>query len=246
MKPILRPLVFTVALIALALHPESRAAIVLPLEITFDTEADYTDNFTSINGSGIVWNGEAGTLSKTGTGTHNLLFNETGLADVTVSISASFSSSSPSIGLWQGTSSTSTGFLGLVNRVSTTDVRLRIYNANLGTNLGTATPIYEATHTLASFATDTFYTVAFTAIDTDTGTNLALDFLDVSGSRLATSGLVSSTASMIGSQVGFRASSQTITLDNFAIASAIPEPATVASIFGLCALAAIAMPRRVR
>ncbi|MDR1282141.1 MAG: hypothetical protein LBK99_15170 [Opitutaceae bacterium] len=231
----------TAALVAIPLH-----ASALPSTITFDTEADFTGNFTVLNGSGLAWNSEYKNLTKTDTGIENVLLlpEATGLSDVTVSMDARFSSTSPSIGLWQGVTSTpsTTGFLGLVNRISDTQVQLRIFAA-ANPNATLPAVFYNNTFTIDTFATDTFYTAEFTAVATATGTNLTLSFLAIGNPvPLATTGVIFSTDVMKGTQVGFRAASLTLSLDNFRVASAgpIPEPATISALFGACALAVAA------
>ncbi|MFA6960716.1 MAG: hypothetical protein WC205_08205 [Opitutaceae bacterium] len=222
----------------------------------FDTTTDYDNNFVEIlNGASVSWDGTNKVVSKTGVDTSGILFNDGGTAgtdsfsDVTASIDVSFNAfAANSIGIYQGATN-STGYLGLVNFLSSTSVQLRIFDSNSAPNAGTVgTTLTNVTLTpTASLTVNTFYTVSFSSISNGSNQDLTLSLSSVSGTVLATTLITDNTSAVQSGQIGLRPSSQVLTLDNFAItSSAIPEPATASMIMGAIMVGVAACVRRRR
>lgn len=221
----------------------------------FDTAADYDNNFVKLlNGSSVTWDGTNQNLSKTGTGTSGLIFNDGStvgtdvFSDVTVSIDASVNAfGASSIGLYQGAASSS-GYLGLVNFLSATSVQLRIFDSNSAPNAGTIGTVLSniTVAPTSNIAINTFYTVSFSSMSNGANQDLTLTLSSVTGVVLATTSITDTTSAVQSGQLGIRPSSQTLTLDNFAVTSAIPEPATASLILGVFVVGLASFVRRRR
>ncbi|MFH1498718.1 MAG: PEP-CTERM sorting domain-containing protein [Verrucomicrobiota bacterium] len=241
----------------------------------FDTDAEFDDNFVKLGASGtstiatFTFASSERAVRKTGTGTQSVLFDTgaTGgsggsggtsgdgadlFADVDLSADIRISAfNTPSFGLWSRVNAdASSGYLGLVNIINATSVQLRIFdsNSNPGAN-GVGTVLVNETLSTGSFTLDTstFYTVSFTT-STVSPSEVAfeLSLSSVGGATIVSTTATDTTTPVTGAgQVGFRAASSTLYVDNFGVASsAIPEPGSAGLIIGVAVFGLIATRRR--
>lgn len=266
----------TIRLLALASAAVSLAAAASAVTLTFGSDADYDNNFVELAASGdstlstfaFASPSTERSLRKTGTGTQSALYNTSATGGSggsggtsgtpgnnlfgDVSVSADFRISAfntPSLGLWSRVNSAGTsGYLGLVNLISSTSVQLRVFDSNAnpgGSGVGTA--LFNQTFTLTEITlnTSTFYTASLSTITSGTDVTFILELKTTGGVSIASTGIVTDTSSPVlaDGQVGFRAASSTLYIDNFSVA-AIPEPSSAAALAGLLVIGGALLRRR--
>ncbi|MEI6032934.1 MAG: PEP-CTERM sorting domain-containing protein [Verrucomicrobiae bacterium] len=213
----------------------AQAAVVFNLDFATDV---YTGNFTAeVNPSKMSWAGGSLVYAPSGALTSIIDYTPGGnltttFQNETLSVTSSASTLGGSLGILtrlNGATLTSTGILGLVNILSTTSVRLRLfYGAD--NNAGAGTNFYDTTFSSLSnpVAVSTPLTLELAQSFNLTNSIFNVTLSDADG-LVATSGNQTLTASHsydAAGLIGLRFSAGTTTQWNTSNFSSVPEPST--------------------
>ncbi len=240
----LRPLIVT-GVISLGAFLASSASAQILFSTNFDTAASYDNNFVKLAPSGtadLTWNA-GGYLDKTGTGLQSVIFDTSagvvpGGTQVNndysaVTVSSQFrllSFNGPSMGLFASVNDANTsGYMGLINFVSSASVRLRIWDSNSSTvsSNSVGTLLSDQTFAVPTISTSLFYTGSFMAAPSVGTMDFNLSLFDSTGTTLIASLDGSDLTSPVTSgQVGIRTSSTSMYVDSFSV-TPVPEPSQI-------------------
>ena len=238
--------------------------------LTFNTNADYDNNFYEVANGGDLGTNASGFLNKVNNSATSTVYNTHatggsgglgGTAGGTpldtfgdVSLQTTFRSSvmdsTTSIGFFTKINDTTTsGYAAIVRLTSATTADFRLFDtaalSAVGTQIGTTQTF------TGSFATNTYYIFKLTV--TDVGANVRFDasLWTTGGSQIGSTITLSDTTSAVTGlgQVGLRlgsSASSTLQIDDFSVAAAIPEPSTYVLFASGSALFVAALLRRKR
>lgn len=261
----------TIALITLLSAISVTASAVT---IDFDSNTEFDNNFVVLSGSDALYrttisSGTIGVVRKDGSGLRSAIYDTSATGgsngqggtsgsgadpflNATVSVNMRFSNmSGPSLGLWARTSSDYTSaYLGLVNYISSSEIRLRIYDSNSNPSTGgVGTLLFDESIDTGDVVinTNTFYTLSFTTKNKSASeVELSIAFSTVDGELIGGGSVIDTTTPVLtAGQTGFRANSQIIYIDQYSV-SVIPEVSTVALLMGALCVGVLLLRRRPR
>lgn len=216
---------------------------------SFTSDADYDTNFVELNTSGTAslaletYDTTERGIRKTGSGSQSIIFDtsasggsggngsssgsqaDANFSDVTIGADLRFMNlNAPSVGFWaQVPADCLSGYLGDFTIISSTSVRLRVYDSNSNPSTsGVGTNLLNQTITIPSgqsLNTSSFYRGRLIAKPTTGGDmQLTLEFSAADGTLLASASVTDTGSPLIApGQVGIRFASQSLRLDNFTI-----------------------------
>jgi hypothetical protein len=222
----------------------------------FSNMGDYDDNFVKLPASGtadVLWNA-SGFLNKTGDGARGIIFDtsatggsdgsggssgshaDNGYGSVTVSSVFRIGTfNTASMGYWAHVNDEySSGYLGLINFVSSSSLRLRIFDSNANpSGSGVGTLLSDQTISV-SLSTGTNYMGVFVVTNDGTdAVNFTLSLYNGDGTVLIASiSGTDVTSPVLSGQVGLRFASTPMQVDSFSV---VPEP-SVASLLAVSLL----------